>query len=368
MIANIRDNIQTGGCEKSREFILSNEIPTTRIEAWRYTNVSKFISKIDQSNANSSEETNISFTPLTMEFEYLPYIGKMNSQLDSNFFYHLSNTANSNVVVISETSKNILKLKQSSSKNAHNIYIIKKHVSVDIMEEFLAQDAESTFNITHSFYLEENSQANFIQITDKDSNKSLINNVRAYVERNSSFESIVVSMGCKLVRNNISVMLAGENSESSVHGVYKLNDSSHFDTNSYIEHASPRSYSNQLYKGIMDDRSHGIFTGLIKVNRDSQEINSNQLNKNLILSKKARSNSMPQLEIFADDVKCAHGSTTGQLADDQLFYFQARGIPEEKAREILADAFINDVLLKIKNKEIQTYITDKFAKTRESNV
>lgn len=114
----------------------------------------------------------------------------------------------------------------------------------------------------------------------------------------------------------------------------------------------------------MSDKSRGVFTGLIRVNKDAQLITSQQLNRNLILSKGAHANSRPQLEIFADDVKCAHGSTTGQLSEQELFYFESRGIRPEKAKMMLARAFTYDVLLKINNKTIrdfiQTEVTEKF--------
>jgi Fe-S cluster assembly protein SufD len=151
------------------------------------------------------------------------------------------------------------------------------------------------------------------------------------------------------------------------HGVYTLQGTQHSDVNSFINHKAPHTESAQLYKGIMSDKSRGVFTGLIKVDRDAQFINSAQLNKNLLLSKGAHVNSRPQLEIFADDVKCSHGSTTGQLNEDELFYFESRGIRPEKARMMLSHAYTYDVLLKINNKNIRNYIqadiVEKFEKS-----
>ena len=106
----------------------------------------------------------------------------------------------------------------------------------------------------------------------------------------------------------------------------------------------------------MNDNARGVFTGKVRIDQDAQLVNAEQLNKNLLLSKKAHANSRPQLEIYADDVKCSHGSTTGQLSDDELFYFLARGIKKEKARQMLAKAFAHDVILKIPNQEIQKSI------------
>lgn len=336
------------------------DLPTRKNEKWKYTNVSSFLDGRDFSNTNttSADGGELIFKPIDEATTVL--LKQMSSQLDDEYFYHLSNQENVFVTVIDKSFESPIMLSQNTSKNIHNVYIIKKSVSVNVFEEYSKNSSDTTFNITSSFFLEENANANFIQFSGSDDKKVIINNVRAYVSKNANFESIIASLGCKLVRNNINVKLTGENANTSVHGVYKLDGESHFDTNSYIEHASPRSYSHQLYKGIMDGRSHGVFTGLIKVNKDAQQINSNQLNKNLLLSKKAHCHSRPQLEIFADDVKCAHGSTTGQLSEEQLFYFMARGIPKDKARKMLASGFVNDVILKVKDLKLREYLTHKF--------
>jgi Fe-S cluster assembly protein SufD len=160
-----------------------------------------------------------------------------------------------------------------------------------------------------------------------------------------------VDAGGKLSRNNISIQLNDEGARCAAHGLYALTGEAQSDTNTYIRHAKGHTESSQLYKGIMADRSHGIFAGIIRMDRDAQLCSSEQLNKNLLLSKGAHAHSRPQLEIFADDVKAAHGSTTGQLSEEELFYFQSRGVSPERAQRLLAHAFLNDVLLKIKNND-----------------
>lgn len=178
------------------------------------------------------------------------------------------------------------------------------------------------------------------------------------LHKNSHYNNCMINSGAALSRTNIHLELAEEGATGDSHGLYALTNRQHHDTMSYIQHKSPHTYSHQLYKGILNDNSRGIFTGKVRVEKDAQLISAEQLNKNLLLTNKVHANSRPQMEIYADDVKCAHGSTTGQLSDDELFYFESRGIKPEKARKILANAFSLDVILKINSVAIQNEIKD----------
>ena len=151
----------------------------------------------------------------------------------------------------------------------------------------------------------------------------------------------------------------GEEIKSNLNGLYIANEKQHIDTNTIIKHNKPNSYSKEIYKGILDDEARAVFSGKIIVEKDAQKSNAHQLNRNILLSSNATINSKPQLEIYADDVKCAHGSTTGQLSDEELFYFEARGIKKSKARQMLAKAFAFDVVLKIDNLHMRKIIEQK---------
>jgi Fe-S cluster assembly protein SufD len=142
---------------------------------------------------------------------------------------------------------------------------------------------------------------------------------------------------------------SGANAES--YALYMTEGKEHTDINTMINHKAADTTSNQVAKGIVDGESKAIFTGRIHIFKDAQRVASGQLNKNLLLSKKAQVHSQPQLEIFADDVKCSHGSTTGQLSNDEVFYFQTRGIPQERAKSLLAYGFGLDVVMQITNPE-----------------
>lgn len=174
--------------------------------------------------------------------------------------------------------------------------------------------------------------------------------------RDAHVRSVILSTSGKMNRKNLELNLneAGANGESFI--LYLTSGTEHSDVNTVINHKAADTTSDQLAKGILDGDSKGIFTGKIHIYPKAQRVSSGQLNKNLLLSKKAQAHSQPQLEIFADDVKCSHGSTTGQLSPDELFYFQARGIPEAKARTLLAFGFGLEVVQKIQNQKLQEHV------------
>jgi Fe-S cluster assembly protein SufD len=158
------------------------------------------------------------------------------------------------------------------------------------------------------------------------------------------FDARSYQLGGALVRNDINVRFAGEGAEADLRGFYLALDQELLDHHLILDHAVPNCYSNQLYKGIADGRGTTVFNGKIFVRKDAQKTNAYQSNKNLLLSPKATVNTKPQLEIFADDVRCSHGATSGQLNEEALFYLQARGIPPAEARKMLLRAFAAEAL------------------------
>ncbi len=175
-------------------------------------------------------------------------------------------------------------------------------------------------------------------------------------ERSSNFSSHSISLGGSLIRNDVNVVLNAEGGECTLNGLNVSKGSQHIDNHTLIDHARPHCNSRELYKGILDGHSTGVFNGKIIVRPDAQKTNSKQTNKNLLLSENALMNTKPQLEIFADDVKCTHGATIGRLNDDELFYMRSRGIPAESARTLLTYAFASDILSGMKIKPIQCQI------------
>lgn len=177
------------------------------------------------------------------------------------------------------------------------------------------------------------------------------------IHKDAVYRNFVFHLSGKLNRQNLDMRIKDPGAHAESFNLYLTALNEHSDINTVIDHLAPDTTSAQIAKGILSDESKGIFTGKIHIHPDAQRVNSSQLNKNLLLSKKAQAHSQPQLEIFADDVKCSHGSTTGQLSPEELFYFEARGIPSNKARTLLAHGFGLEIVLKIENKTIRELIS-----------
>lgn len=177
-------------------------------------------------------------------------------------------------------------------------------------------------------------------------------------ERSSSFVSHNIALGSALARTDINTLFSGEGGECALNGLFVGEDSQHLDTHTFIDHAKPHCSSRELYKGILDGKARGVFHGTILVRPGAQKTDAMQTNKNLLLSKEALVDSTPALEIFADDVKCKHGSTIGQLDASALFYLRSRGIGEEEARSILTYAFASDVANRIRVPTIRAEVED----------
>ncbi|MFT5306434.1 MAG: Fe-S cluster assembly protein SufD [Sphingobacteriales bacterium] len=173
--------------------------------------------------------------------------------------------------------------------------------------------------------------------------------------------NFTITLSGKIVRNNKQVILNQDHSEVSLFGLYLLNGKQHVDNFLLVDHALPNCLSNQLYKGIMDDTSTGVFNGRIMVRKDAQKTNAFQSNNNLILNDGATINTKPQLEIFADDVKCSHGATSAQLDHEHMFFLRSRGLSEATAKKMLLNAFLSDVVTEIKSEAVVDYVEQLIA-------
>lgn len=172
--------------------------------------------------------------------------------------------------------------------------------------------------------------------------------LQLWQDRDSAFSSHSISWGGALVRNDVNAVLDGEGCDANLNGLYLVEGMQLIDNHMRVEHVKANCTSHELYKGILEDRSRAVFTGRIYVHEGAQKTDAKQTNRNLLLSDKALVNSHPQLEIFADDVKCTHGSTVGRLDDLAIFYLRSRGIGEEAARSLLTYAFASDIVRRVK--------------------
>jgi Fe-S cluster assembly protein SufD len=174
-----------------------------------------------------------------------------------------------------------------------------------------------------------------------------VSTLQAALGRSANFSSHSISLGGALVRNDANATLS-EGTEATLNGLYVVNGTQHIDNHTILDHAKPHGASHEMYKGILDDRATAVFNGRIIVRKDAQKTDSKQTNKNLVLSDSAAINTKPELQIHADDVRCTHGATIGQLDSEALFYLQSRGIPKSEARSLLTYAFAQDIIDRIK--------------------
>jgi Fe-S cluster assembly protein SufD len=175
-------------------------------------------------------------------------------------------------------------------------------------------------------------------------------------DANSTVTVNTVTLNGRLVRNNLNFVVNGQNATSNLNGAYILKANQHVDNHTVVDHKVANCNSNELYKGVMDEKSTGVFNGKVFVRQDAQKINAFQSNGNILLSDDATINSKPELEIYADDVKCSHGSTTGQLDNDAVFYLRARGLSEKSAKRLLVRAFIDEALEAISSEDFHAYV------------
>ncbi len=199
-----------------------------------------------------------------------------------------------------------------------------------------------------------------------DSNASQIDQVSVYQDNASRFDLTTLTTEGNVIRNNVRIAVDGEGCETHLYGLYLANGKSHVDNQTSVDHIQPNSESNELYKGILDDRSHGVFNGKVYVRKEAQKTNAFQSNKNILLSDNATVNTKPQLEIWADDVKCSHGCTTGQIDEEALFYLRSRGLSEASARRLMLRAFAIDTMHGIENEEIKQLFEEEITRKLDS--
>lgn len=227
-----------------------------------------------------------------------------------------------------------------------------------IEQQIVLSDAPYFYNEVKEIQGGHNSHVHFFRIQNEGMNSISMSNIESNIMKDATFSSVNLSLSGLLVRNNLNLNLLGSNSEGNMYGLYLTNGNSHVDNHTNVDHTIPHAESNELYKGILTDKSRGVFNGKIFVRQDAQKTNAFQQNNNILLSEDAIVNTKPQLEIWADDVKCSHGCTTGQLDEEALFYLQARGIGKEKARGLLLYAFAGEVMEHITDEAFKAHCVE----------
>ena len=223
-------------------------------------------------------------------------------------------------------------------------------------------------NVVTEIYADVHATLDYYKIQNDNKNASLVDNTYIEQQRESECAVHTFSFGGNITRNNLNYFQKGEHINSILKGITIIEGKQHVDHHTLVHHIEPNCESHQDYKGIYDDKSTGVFNGKVIVNKEAQKTNAYQQNNNVLVSDKATINAKPQLEIFADDVKCSHGCTIGQLDDQALFYMQQRGIPKKEAKALLMYAFANTVLESVKIPEVKKRITKLIANKLGVNI
>ena len=392
-------------------------IPTVKNEEWKYTRIGSVLNK---EYAFSPEDIISSFSLQDLDAVRLPGYEKANEIVFINGLYSAQlSTIRSNeltVLTLEEAAKNEFKniIEQHlghSSKyikdgiHALNSAFVQEGVFVHVKKGSVVEHPVYIYNVTDArsanilsqprtlVYIAEGAQVQLAQtyfsfgrsesftnevmelVVERDAiveyykiqndsiHGSQVNTTHFRQIGKSLVNTVTITLNGGIVRNNLNIAMEAEHSESHFYGLYFLKGNTHVDNHTVVDNVKPNCYSNELYKGIIDEEATAVFNGKIFVQKDAQKTNAYQSNKNILLSENASVNTKPQLEIFADDVKCSHGCTVGQLDEEGMFYLRSRGLSEKTARSLLVRAFAIDILEHIKPEPIRNYI-DKLISER----
>jgi Fe-S cluster assembly protein SufD len=237
-----------------------------------------------------------------------------------------------------------------------NLIVAEENSQTTIVEDYVSLGGAVLCNTVTELVAAEHSVVSHYMIEREDAQAFNVSTLRIQQGRAADVASHSVLMGAALVRNNVHPVLTGEGGECLINGLFVGSDRQHLDNYMLVEHASPHCGSRQFYNGILAGDAHGVFHGRIIVHKNAQKTDAKQTNRNLLLSDTAQIDTKPQLEIYADDVKCTHGATIGQIEEDALFYLRSRGIDETSARKLLLMAFAKECLDRMKEGPARTHV------------
>jgi Fe-S cluster assembly protein SufD len=388
--------------KKGKSILSENGLPALKEEEYKFTSISK---KLEKSISNFSQAKQIDLGAETIESNIAEgFDGDVlifnNGQFDklkstitqTGYIIDLINDAKPELLgTIAKTEKDpFIALNDISFDNGISITIkknqkiekpilflffnkanmgqvISPRVLIEIEDHAEATFLENTISLDETVYFSNsvteikvgrNAHVHFSRLQNENPNAIVVNNFETNIHKDATFTSVVISLSGDMIRNNLSLNLLDSGCVGNMYGLYLLNGKSHVDNHTNVDHTKPHAESNELYKGILADYSRGVFNGKIFVRQDAQKTNAFQQNNNILLSENAIINTKPQLEIWADDVKCSHGCTTGQLDEEALFYLQSRGLGKDQAKGMLLYAFAGEVMDNISDEHFRNYIVN----------
>ena len=364
--------------EEAAAAFAAKGLPTVKEEAWRFTNVSRLNEETFDATWQAAA---VSFDPLSelvvvfengkwsveaSSLERLPdgvrvrsimdsAEARLGTLADSDSGFVLSNTAQFSDGVLIEVDAGVvleepihvvhLADAEGGSFAYRHLIAAAAGAAVTIIEEYVGSaGVRYLTNVVTEAFVADGAKVDHYKIQRESAAAYHFQTLESELGRDALFSNHAVTVGGRLGRNDIRGRLLGEESESICNGLYLLQEDQLFDTHLFMDHAVPKCQSHELYKGILSGQARAVFCGRILVQQDAQETDAIQSNGNLLLSRAAKVNTMPQLEIYADDVKCTHGATIGELDEQALFYLQTRGVDSKQAHAMLTFAFANEVL------------------------
>lgn len=307
------------------QHIETDNLPTPKLETWKYTNLGRALGDLKEAAPEAVDEKVIHIK-----------CGQNGGQLEDIVWIGVDGTHHQPRLKI----------------------VLEDGASASVVERHKGEGAYWK-NMSTEIVLGKNARLNHVRLVEDSAEGVQTNMVHITMEQDSCLNSFSLNIGGKMTRHEIHAVLNGSNIECALNGVNLLNGSQHGDTTIVMEHTAPHCVSNQFYRTILDDAARGVFQGKVHVHKAAQKTDGYQLSNTLLLSPKAEMDTKPELEIYADDVKCSHGATTGQLDEEPLFYLRSRGLTEAAARMLLIQAFVDEVVDKIEDDTVQSEVKEK---------
>jgi Fe-S cluster assembly protein SufD len=276
---------------------------------------------------------------------------------EGGVFIHIAKSASCDIPV---HVVHIASNEAASTFHPRNLIVAENNSSLNVIESFDSIGPVKTLtNAVTEVMVHEGAKLNHYRIQTEGETAHQMNTTCAVAESGSNYCTYTFSLGGGWVRNNLNISFTQEHTEAHLYGLYVTNGNRVLDNHTIVDHAVPNCMSNELYKGVVDGKSTAVFNGKIFVRRDAQKTNAYQTNRNILMSDDASVNTKPQLEIYADDVKCSHGTSTGRLDEDALFYLRARGVGAESARKMLVRAFADEVVNNVPDEAIVAFLDNR---------
>jgi len=380
---------------KAISILETASFPTTHDESWKYTRVAKIKNAELSVSAPTSVSGNFGLDANAVKFVFVNghFLKELSStsypdglkilalsemdeaernilgedvELEKNVFSAINTAYTTDGLYVHVTAKmsiepviEIIHLTTGNSvlSNMRHILRAEAFSEVKLVSRTISLDGESSFtNIITEVALARNAKVIIDKLQEENETAYQIAQEFVQQDQDSNFTINTITLNGALVRNDLNIFVNGSNCETHLNGGYILKGNQHVDNHTVVDHKVPHCESNELYKGVIADKATAVFNGKVFVRKDAQKINAFQSNGNVLLGNDATVNSKPELEIYADDVKCSHGSTTGQLDEEAIFYLRARGLSDASARQLMVGAFVGEVFEKIENESVVTRI------------